>query len=297
MDTPVTVDVLANDTDADGNIDVAATVILTPPANGTATVNVTTGAITYTPAAGFTGTDQLVYEVRDADGPDRAPPPHGSPSCPPARSPPPPATATPTRTSRSPVPSARSSVRFWRTGSYVATIDWGDGQASPGTITALSGGGFAVDRLAHLRDGRGFPPDHHGDGLRLQRRDGHAPSCTSPRHRRSNPRRPAQRFSPTPPWCCSAVRAAAATGGWAGRSTLPAEPDTVLVEWGDGKTRRVELAAGETTFDVMHRYTPSQHAGAGVCDGAQQCRRGGHADARADGQRAMGDRPLPSRSG
>src|SRR5690606_24730119 len=36
--------------------------------HGSTTVNPTTGAITYTPAAGFTGSDSFTYTVRDDDG-------------------------------------------------------------------------------------------------------------------------------------------------------------------------------------------------------------------------------------
>lgn len=36
--------------------------IITPPVNGTATINTTTGVITYTPNAGYIGTDVLVYK-------------------------------------------------------------------------------------------------------------------------------------------------------------------------------------------------------------------------------------------
>jgi hypothetical protein len=43
----------------------ASVTIATPPANGTATVNLTTGAITYTPTAGFVGTNTISYTVRD----------------------------------------------------------------------------------------------------------------------------------------------------------------------------------------------------------------------------------------
>jgi hypothetical protein len=65
--TPVTLPTLSNDKPGDPDkILVPGTVtIVTPPANGTATVNPTTGDITYTPNSGFTGTDQLTYQVCD----------------------------------------------------------------------------------------------------------------------------------------------------------------------------------------------------------------------------------------
>ena len=57
----VPVDVLANDSDVDGDqLTIAA---VTPPAHGTATISST--AIIFTPAGGFTGTDSFSYEVRD----------------------------------------------------------------------------------------------------------------------------------------------------------------------------------------------------------------------------------------
>lgn len=40
----------------------ASVQIITPPANGTATINATTGVITYTPNPGFQGNDQFVYK-------------------------------------------------------------------------------------------------------------------------------------------------------------------------------------------------------------------------------------------
>jgi cysteine-rich repeat protein len=68
QDTPVEVDVLANDSDPDGNLDPTSVVVTSPPSNGTYSVNGTTGAITYTPNAGFTGVDTLEYEVCDTLG-------------------------------------------------------------------------------------------------------------------------------------------------------------------------------------------------------------------------------------
>ena len=60
----VTIDVLANDTDSDGD---ALTVrSATDPANGTATVN-SDGAVIYTPDAGFVGSDTFDYSVSDGD--------------------------------------------------------------------------------------------------------------------------------------------------------------------------------------------------------------------------------------
>lgn len=56
------VNVVANDSDADGTINPATVLIVTPPAIGTA-VNNLNGTITYTPAAA--GTDSFTYTVKD----------------------------------------------------------------------------------------------------------------------------------------------------------------------------------------------------------------------------------------
>ncbi|NEP25531.1 Ig-like domain-containing protein [Moorena sp. SIO3I6] len=71
--TEVTIDVLANYSDPDG--DPLTFTIVTNPSNGTAAVNdngtpdnLTDDFIIYTPNADFTGTDSLTYEVRDGNG-------------------------------------------------------------------------------------------------------------------------------------------------------------------------------------------------------------------------------------
>jgi hypothetical protein len=65
VDTPVTIDVLANDTDVDG--DVLTVPSVTDPPHGTAEIN-PDNSITYTPDAGFTGTDTFDYTVDDGNG-------------------------------------------------------------------------------------------------------------------------------------------------------------------------------------------------------------------------------------
>ena len=68
-DTLVNINVTANDTDPDGNSTIdKSTVTITQPANGSATVNATTGVVTYTPNDGFFGTDTFTYTVRDDAG-------------------------------------------------------------------------------------------------------------------------------------------------------------------------------------------------------------------------------------
>ena len=57
-DTAVVIPVAANDSLGA----VTEPALVTPPAHGTVTVDAATGSITYTPAAGYTGTDTFVYE-------------------------------------------------------------------------------------------------------------------------------------------------------------------------------------------------------------------------------------------
>jgi len=65
-DTVVTVNVATNDSDPDGDL-VASTVTVTQqPPNGTVTC--TNGTCTYTPDAGFSGTDTFEYQVCDSGG-------------------------------------------------------------------------------------------------------------------------------------------------------------------------------------------------------------------------------------
>ncbi len=68
----VEIDVLANDTDVDGDIDPTKVTITTPPTKGTATVDPATGKVTYT-STGAPGSDSFEYEVCDSgDRCDRA---------------------------------------------------------------------------------------------------------------------------------------------------------------------------------------------------------------------------------
>lgn len=64
----VTVVVSANDTDADGWLDLTSVVIGTNPLNGSVTVDAVTGNITYTPRAGFRGSDAFSYTINDNAG-------------------------------------------------------------------------------------------------------------------------------------------------------------------------------------------------------------------------------------
>ncbi|MGB0513916.1 MAG: tandem-95 repeat protein, partial [Wenzhouxiangellaceae bacterium] len=64
-DVQVDIDVLANDSDVDGNLDPASVTVTTPPASGGTSVNPTNGVITYTKSADFNGADSFVYQVCD----------------------------------------------------------------------------------------------------------------------------------------------------------------------------------------------------------------------------------------
>jgi len=70
---PIVIDVLANDTDADGTIDPTTVTVVSIPQNGVVSVDAVTGDITYTPGDGSQGPlgiriDTLTYTVRDDQG-------------------------------------------------------------------------------------------------------------------------------------------------------------------------------------------------------------------------------------
>ncbi|MEZ0538344.1 Ig-like domain-containing protein [Fibrella arboris] len=64
---PTTVNVLANDRDPEG-LPLSNPTIVSGPTQGTATVN-PNGTVTYTPPAGFTGVEQVTYQVCDTGSP------------------------------------------------------------------------------------------------------------------------------------------------------------------------------------------------------------------------------------
>ena len=63
--TAVAIAVLANDTDADG--DALSVTAVADPGHGTAAADAE-GVVTYTPEAGYTGTDAFTYTVADGNG-------------------------------------------------------------------------------------------------------------------------------------------------------------------------------------------------------------------------------------
>ncbi|WLQ13953.1 tandem-95 repeat protein [Hahella aquimaris] len=68
-DTPTSLNVVSNDSDVDGTIDVTSISILTDVSNG-ALVDNGDGTLTYTPGADFYGSDTFTYMVADDEGAD-----------------------------------------------------------------------------------------------------------------------------------------------------------------------------------------------------------------------------------
>lgn len=64
----IVIAILANDIKGDSNINPGSVVITQQPTNGTVSLDPITGAVTYTPNAGFYGTDNFKYTVKDMSG-------------------------------------------------------------------------------------------------------------------------------------------------------------------------------------------------------------------------------------
>ncbi len=64
----VSIDVVSNDRDIDGTLDLTSLVIVRPPRHGSVQVTTQPGIIAYVPAEGFSGSDSLEYTVADNDG-------------------------------------------------------------------------------------------------------------------------------------------------------------------------------------------------------------------------------------
>ncbi len=65
QDTPITIDVLNNDSDVDNIIDPTTVTIVDQPDNGDVEVDPVTGEVTYTPDPGFVGQDTFTYTVEN----------------------------------------------------------------------------------------------------------------------------------------------------------------------------------------------------------------------------------------
>ena len=68
-ETPVAIDILANDGDIDSVLDPSSVTVTTPPAHGTTSVDPATGQVTYTPEPNWSGTDTFTYQVCDGATP------------------------------------------------------------------------------------------------------------------------------------------------------------------------------------------------------------------------------------
>ncbi len=69
----ITINEFPDATDTSGTLIASSVTVTTQPGEGTASVNLSNGAITYTPGAGFTGTDTFQYTVSDNTGAISAP--------------------------------------------------------------------------------------------------------------------------------------------------------------------------------------------------------------------------------
>ncbi len=69
----VLIAVLDNDSDVDGSLDPASVQVVNQPSGGSLSLNSSTGSLTYSPAAGTTGTDTFTYTVNDNDGAQSSP--------------------------------------------------------------------------------------------------------------------------------------------------------------------------------------------------------------------------------
>ncbi|WP_125718508.1 Ig-like domain-containing protein [Pseudoalteromonas rubra] len=69
QEKPVTIDVLANDSDSDGSLNYNSLSVVTAPANGSVALDtVSLGGFIYTPNSGFSGSDTFTYKVQDNEG-------------------------------------------------------------------------------------------------------------------------------------------------------------------------------------------------------------------------------------
>jgi predicted chitinase len=66
--TALSINVLSNDSDPDGSIDVRAVAIVAKPSHGKVSVDSKTGVVKYTPAENYTGSDSFTYKVKDKSG-------------------------------------------------------------------------------------------------------------------------------------------------------------------------------------------------------------------------------------
>jgi hypothetical protein len=68
INTPVNIDILANDTDQDGTIDLTTFELVAEAENGDVVFNSDSGDVTYTPTTDFEGSDGFEYKIKDDFG-------------------------------------------------------------------------------------------------------------------------------------------------------------------------------------------------------------------------------------
>ena len=68
QDSEITIDILSNDTSTNITLDLASVYLVTAVQNGITSIDDTTGSVTYTPSAGYSGTDSFAYTVNNTDG-------------------------------------------------------------------------------------------------------------------------------------------------------------------------------------------------------------------------------------
>ena len=68
INAPVEMNLVANDADPDGQLNLSSLTIIDPPQSGQAAVNPRTGMCIYTPKRDFAGKDRFSYQIRDDEG-------------------------------------------------------------------------------------------------------------------------------------------------------------------------------------------------------------------------------------
>jgi large repetitive protein len=68
VDSPVPINLVANDADPDGHLDCSRVTIVESPAFGYVTVDPQSGVCTYAPVRGFAGPDKFSYQIHDDEG-------------------------------------------------------------------------------------------------------------------------------------------------------------------------------------------------------------------------------------
>jgi hypothetical protein len=265
QDSAVTIDPLANDTDAEGDLRPDLTSVVTPPTHGTATVDPVSGVITYTPAAGYFGPDQLTYQVQDNTGLTASATVHFNV-----------AAAGQLTAAASDINATAGAAFSGQVGTFVfvggptaasaytATIDWGDGQSSAGVVASDGAGGFTASGTHTYAAAGNFPL-----GVTVSEAGGQSSVAAATAH-----------VAAAPVSGTVTVQEAIVTKGarrsrnWRLSGTLGAPvstPTTLLIDWGDGTSTRVVVPAGSDAFAAKHRYLHNRRRGpvsVTVLDGA-----------------------------